>query len=163
VDDIFTLRAQFIEEDGYEPPQGYLQQVVEDNDDGTTTQPRFQIVSSRWQLSEDRNERQGGLWVWGLFQEPLYPFLELQLETAAIPLPGGGGGDENKGDAIKPLKLFAQLTHSRDPEAGVILSERNDLKVREMETFKADPFGAATVEVYEEISIGNLQVQPKKK
>jgi hypothetical protein len=160
VDEIFAARVQFIEEVGYEPPQGCVEQIItkEDTDgDGEEDEEsdvRFKISKSRWQLSEDPTDRKDGLWVWGLFQEPLYPFLLLQLETDIIPL---AGEDE---DSILPLKLFAQLTHQREKEVGVILSSGNDLKVRVMETMKADPFGAATVEIYEEVSVGNLQVQP---
>lgn len=145
MDQLFVVEANFIEEDGYEPPQGSLQQVQGEE----TT---LNITSSRWMLSEDPNDRKDGLWVWGLFEEPLYPFMLLQLETAKFPLPG------QEEDAILPLKLFAQINHYRDEEKGVILSQA-ELKVREMETVKADPIGAATVDVYEEVSIGQLTIQ----
>ena len=129
VDEIFSTRVHFIEEEGYEPPQGFVKQLLSqqnDADDDSTgpNEVRLAITKSRWQLSEDPNERKDGLWVWGLFKEPLYPFMLLQLETDNIPL---AGEDE---DSILPLKLFAQLTHQRDEEAGVILSGNNDLKVR---------------------------------
>lgn len=151
VDEIFLARVQFVEEVGYEPPQGCLQQLFSsENDDD---EQRFRTVSSRWQLSEDPNDRKDGLWVWGLFAEPLYPFMLLQLETERIPLPG-----DDK-DAIKPLKLYAQLNHKREQDVGVLLSG-GDLNIREAETFKADPFGAASVTVYDDVSVGNLQVQP---
>lgn len=160
VDEIFATKVHFIEEEGYEPPQGFVQQLAtqqqdsEEGDENNGDARLFSIVQSRWQLSEDPTERKDGLWVWGLFKEPLYPFLLLQLETEKIPL----AGEEE--DSILPLKLFAQLTHQRDEDAGVLLSNSNDLKVRVVETMKADPFGAATVDVYEEVSIGNLQIQP---
>ena len=66
-------------------------------------------------------------------------------------------GEDN--DAIKPLKLYAQLNHKREKETGVILSGA-DIKVRELEQVKADPFGATYVDLYEEVTVGNLQVQP---
>ena len=170
VDEIFNVACQFIEEEGYEPPQGYLKQMsltVEekkyvDNADvknhnelspSAADSPRFQIVSSRWKLSEDPNDRKWGLWVWGLFEEPLYPFLLLQVQTEKIPLPG----EDN--DAILPLALFAQVTHKRDKEKGAILS-RAELKVRQMETVNADLFGVATADVYEEKTIGQCVFQP---
>ena len=78
----------------------------------------------------------------------------LKLETASIPLPG----DDND-DAIKPLQLFAQINHRRDSELGVVL-DAADLKVRQMETVKADIFGVAEVDVYEEVSVGTLSIQP---
>ena len=155
VDEIFSVSAQFIEEEGYEPPQGYVRQLGTEvgSDSGEEEGSRLKIVNSRWLLSEDPSERKDGLWVWGLFKEPLYPFLLLQLEIDRIPVPG----EDN--DAIKPLKLYAQLNHKREKEIGVILSGA-DIKVRELEQVKADPFGATYVDLYEEVTVGNLQVQP---
>ena len=57
--------AQFIEEEGYEPPQGFLKQIsmtVGDNEE-TEEDSQFQITSSRWLLSEDPDDRKDGLWV----------------------------------------------------------------------------------------------------
>jgi hypothetical protein len=190
VDRIFAVRAKFVEEPGYEPPQGYLVQVMEGGDETTTTgdgrgrkdednrskedrketaavtagttAPQMRIVSSRWQLSEDPNDRRDSLWVWGLFKEPLYPFLLLQMEMDEIPLPPpttmSGGGEEEGRDSIKPFKLFAQIDHRRE-NGQVILSSGADLTMKEKETIRADPFGAATVDVFEDVSVGRLQIQ----
>lgn len=97
--------------------------------------------------------RRWGLWIWGLFEEPLYPFLLLQVKTDAIPLPG-----ENE-DAIEPLALFAQINHKREKEEGAVLS-RSELKVREMETVNADLFGVSTADVFEEKTIGQIVFDP---
>ena len=43
-----------------------------------------------WQLSEDPDDKRDGLWVWGLFEEPLYPFLLVSLDSEKIGLPEGG-------------------------------------------------------------------------
>ena len=156
VDEFFSAKVQFIEEVGYEPPQGSLKQVFEttigDDTGRNSSSPSFKIVSSRWKLSEDPNDRKDGLWVWGLFAEPLYPFMLLQIETDKIPLPGDGI------DSIKPLKLYAQINHKREKEEGVILSG-GSLNIKEAETFKADPFGAASVTLYDDVTVGNLQIQ----
>lgn len=144
VDEIFSMEAKFLEDIGYEPPQGTLQQVSGD---------RLQIVQSRWTLSEDPNDRKDGLWVWGLFQEPLYPYLLLKLSTGAIPL----AGDE--GDSIKPLQLYAQINHKRE-DGNVALASASELKIRQVETVRADPFGAASVDLYDDIDIGTLTIQP---
>eukprot|EP00522_Entomoneis_paludosa_P008744 CAMPEP_0172445458 /NCGR_PEP_ID=MMETSP1065-20121228/5293_1 /TAXON_ID=265537 /ORGANISM="Amphiprora paludosa, Strain CCMP125" /LENGTH=232 /DNA_ID=CAMNT_0013196317 /DNA_START=59 /DNA_END=757 /DNA_ORIENTATION=- len=159
VDEIFRVKCNFLEEEGYEPPQGVIQQQV--NPDS-----RLEITKSRWILSEDPDDRKDGLWVWGLFAEPLYPFMLLQLETNAIPLPNNSNNNDNDdheeatpADAIKPLQLYAQINHKRDSEKGVIL-EASDLKVRQVETVAADVFGAAKVDVYEEVNIGTLSIQP---
>lgn len=150
VDDIlFNVEVKFEEEVGYEPPQGQLTQILLSDEDTT----QLKISSSRWLLSEDPEDRKDGLWIWGLFKEPLYPFMLLQLETERVPLPG----DEE--DAIKPLQLFCQIIHKRDEDVGVIL-KGGDLKIREKETIKADPFGAATVEIYDEKTIGTLSIEP---
>ena len=116
----------------------------------------LEFVRTRWFLSEDPDDRKDGLWVWGLFKEPLYPFLLLKLETDAIPL---ADSEDDEDDYIKPLQLFAQINHRRDSEKGVML-EATDLKVRQMETVKADVFGVANVDVYEEVSVGTISVQP---
>lgn len=154
VDQIFNIQAQFIEEEGYEPPQGFLKQIdTKSQDEETTTKSQLQITSSRWMLSEDPDDRKDGLWVWGLFKEPLYPFMLLQMATDSIPLPG------EEGDSIEPLKLFAQISHKRDPDKGAVLS-RAELKIREMETVNADLLGVSTAEVYREVSIGQCVFQP---
>jgi len=157
VDELFVVSGSFLEEEGYEPPQGsFVQQQKEDGDSNGESSSGLKIVNSRWQLSEDPNDRKDGLWVWGLFKEPLYPFLLLKLETEALPL---SGSDE---DSILPLQLFAQVNHRRagDDNGAVILEGTTDLKVRQMETVQADPFGGATVDIYEEKSVGSLSIQP---
>lgn len=149
VDQLVVIDAQFIEDEDYEPPQGVVKQILPTIDGEGRL---LGITKGRWKLSEDPNDRKDGLWVWGLFKEPLYPFMLLQLETAKLALPG------EDGDFVMPLTLFAQINHSRDAEKGVILSQAA-LKVREMETMKADPFGASLVDVYEEVSVGQLTIQ----
>merc|ERR1712194_734220 len=133
------------EEEGYEPPQGLLQQSfpedsASDEDDADNEQEKtssisqMTVSSGRWTLSEDPEDRKDGLWIWGLFKEPLYPFLLLQFDVEKIPLPG----EEN--DAIKPFRLFAQINHKREDNGEVVLSSVTDLSIKEKETFKADPF-----------------------
>ena len=157
VDEVLRFDANFIEDQGYEPPQGSLVQIVDDDDDDASSSNnnsnsnRFKITKSRWQLSEDPDDRKDGLWIWGLFAEPLYPFLLLQMETKAIAL--------DNDDVIAPLQLYAQINHRRDDNLGVVL-QASDLKVRKLETIKADPFGAAKVDVYQEVSVGSLSLQP---
>jgi len=153
VDEIFVATGTFVEEEGYEPPQGQFVQVASTKEGADD---RLQIISSRWQLSEDPEDRKDGLWIWGLFKEPLYPYLLLKLETEAVPLSGG----EQQDDSILPLQLFAQVDHKRGENGEVILQGNTELKVRQMETINADPFGASQVDVYEEVSIGSLSIQP---
>lgn len=150
---LFAVEANFLEEEGYEPPQGNLVQIVDEDDADGDGVGRLRITEGRWQLSEDPNDRKDGLWVWGLFKEPLYPFLLLKLRTEVVKLPG------EDGDTVAPLELYAQISHVRDKEAGVIL-KASTLNVREMETVKADVFGVANVDVFEEVSVGQLSIQP---
>ena len=151
VDEIFVISGSFVEEEGYEPPQGsFVQKIDSAESEGPT---RLKLAKSRWQLSEDPNDRKDGLWVWGLFKEPLYPFMLLKLETESIPL---SGSDD---DSILPLQLFAQVDHRRD-DAAVILGATTELKVRQMETVQADLFGVATADIYQEVSVGSLSIQP---
>ena len=77
----------------------------------------------------------------------------LQFEVEEIALPG----EDN--DTIKPFKLFAQINHSRGDNGEVIMSSVTDLTVREIETMKADPFGAAKIDLFENVVVGKLQLQ----
>jgi hypothetical protein len=122
------------------------------------TSDRLKVTASYWKLSEDPNDRKDGLWIWGLFKEPLYPFMLLQLETAAVPLSGYTDADGEDVDEILPLQLYAQINHSRDSDSGVIL-QGAELNVRQMETMKADPFGVSMVDVFEERNVGTLSIQ----
>lgn len=53
VDEIIRIEVHFVEEEGYEPPQGTVQQIQSSED-------RLKITKSYWQLSEDPNDRKGG-------------------------------------------------------------------------------------------------------
>lgn len=145
-----SFECQFLEEQGYEPPQGTLQVVVANN---TTSSSSFTIQKSRWILSEDPNDRKDGLWVWGLFKEPLYPFLLLTLQTDAF---------QNTDDETPPMQLYAQIKHHRRREDGKVILEGNDLCWRQMKTVQADPLGAATVDLYENVVVGTIALQPKQ-
>mmetsp|Transcript_7955 Transcript_7955/g.9746 ORF Transcript_7955/g.9746 Transcript_7955/m.9746 type:complete len:279 (-) Transcript_7955:11-847(-) len=166
---LFVTKLHFIEEEGYEPPQGEIRQVDvevsstpgDDDEDGNDeaedlpSRGRLGIAGGRWQLSEDPEDRKDGLWIWGLFKEPLYPFMLLQMETEEVSL----GGEGEEADSVGPLKLFAQISHVRDDTAGVVLKSAT-VNVRQMETMKADLFGAAKVDVYEEVGVGQVSFQP---
>jgi len=153
VDQIFVINAQFIEEMGYEPPQGEMRQIIKNDNDDDNNASLLQITKATWKLSEDPEDRKDGLWIWGLFAEPLYPFMLLQIETDAFVL------QSDKDDAVQPLKLYAQLTHTRDKEIGVVLTG-GVLNSREMETYKLDPFGASSIDLFENVPIGQINLQP---
>lgn len=169
-DRAFVVEAKFLEEEGYEPPQGSVRQDVSGDDDaGGKSTSRFEISKGRWQLSEDPEDRKDGLWIWGLFKEPLYPFLLLQIETKEMALPSSSSGDaagdgdgENKGavDTVPPMKLYAKIPHKRDAEVGAMLQGSATLSLRSIETINVDPFGGATADIYDDVSIGEISVQP---
>ncbi|CAM9498778.1 unnamed protein product, partial [Laminaria digitata] len=102
-----AVRVRFSEDRNFEPPQGSLE-VIEDN-------PCFgqQAGKARWTLSEEEDKRGAGLWVWGLFEDPLYPFLLLQLDNLEI-VSGGA--------KIPPGRLYVKVDHKRDDELGPTLN-----------------------------------------
>ena len=138
---LVNIDGCFIEEEGYEPPQGSFEQ-------SDTTDDQLRILQCRWQLSEDPEDRKDGLWVWGLFKEPLYPFMLLRLQTEPLKL---------QDDTVPSLSLYAQIPHQR--KDGQVFLGSTDVNIREMETIKADPFGAAKVDIYEEVSVGSINFQ----
>lgn len=69
-------RVRFVEDRNYEPPQGRI--FVEDDFNGLIKVDEKGYAGS-WTLSEDKDDRKDGLWIWGLFQEPKYPFLYFSL------------------------------------------------------------------------------------
>eukprot|EP00541_Cyclophora_tenuis_P009492 CAMPEP_0116560040 /NCGR_PEP_ID=MMETSP0397-20121206/10748_1 /TAXON_ID=216820 /ORGANISM="Cyclophora tenuis, Strain ECT3854" /LENGTH=212 /DNA_ID=CAMNT_0004085911 /DNA_START=174 /DNA_END=808 /DNA_ORIENTATION=+ len=171
---LLTMDVQFTEDVGYEPPQGTLQQVV-DTSNNNNNSTAVVLTKSRWTLSEDPNERKDSLWIWGLFEEPLYPFLLLQLETSEFPIASSNNNnnddddddddsnkddDDNNNDVVLPLKLYAQFQHRRDAQEGVVLSSNTAVTVRTVETVSADPFGAAKVDLYEDVPIGRVGIAP---
>eukprot|EP00557_Chaetoceros_sp_GSL56_P001056 CAMPEP_0176504588 /NCGR_PEP_ID=MMETSP0200_2-20121128/16021_1 /TAXON_ID=947934 /ORGANISM="Chaetoceros sp., Strain GSL56" /LENGTH=304 /DNA_ID=CAMNT_0017904045 /DNA_START=73 /DNA_END=987 /DNA_ORIENTATION=+ len=138
VGELLYVDVKFLQEDGYEPPQGTIQQIISSNqqqqqqqqgNDAKTTY--LKINRGRWQLSEDPEDRKDGLWIWGLFKEPLYPFMLLQIETQEYAIPGSSDGD-----AIQPLTLYAQINHRRDKNTGQVELDATPLNLREYESVK---------------------------
>lgn len=157
VGELFVVHLQFIEDEGYEPPQGTVKQVFPETE-GPTDQDKaspMKIINGRWKLSENPEDRKDGLWVWGLFKEPLYPFMLLQIETDEYPISGG-----TEQDYLQPLVLYSQVNHRRDKGNGNVELGVATLNLREKELMKADPFGAASVEIFEELKVGQLTFRP---
>lgn len=154
---LFVLNGNFIEEEGYEPPQGFFissRSSSNGSDDGSREGLSLEISSSRWKLSEDPDDRKDGLWIWGLFKEPLYPFMLLQMETKEL-LISSGKGEET--DSIPPLKLYAQVNHIRDQETGDVQLQTADVNVRVLEQVQLP---GATVDLYENEKVGHVSFQP---
>jgi hypothetical protein len=102
-----ALKAELLLEDGYEPPQGTLR---------VDECPMFPAgARTRWLLSEDPDDVRDGLWVWGLFKEPLYPFVLMELPlNVECKLPDGS--------ALEPGTYYLQGDHSRDKALGATLT-----------------------------------------
>lgn len=172
VGELFSVDVQFREEEGFEPPQGTVVQVQQANNNESSVSRNInslKIKGGRWKLSEDPNDRKDGLWVWGLFSEPLYPFLLLSIETEEYSLisstrstknDGSNDYDETLNDSILPLKIYAQINHKRDRKTGRVTLEPATLTIRKMETVKADILGVASIELYDEIKVGQLSLRP---
>jgi hypothetical protein len=154
---LFVLNGNFIEEEGYEPPQGIFKSLKSNNksEDGSDESPlTLEISSSRWKLSEDPDDPKDGLWIWGLFKEPLYPFMLLQLETKELELSSAEGVVK---DSIPPLKLYAQINHIRDQETGNVKLKTADVNIRLLEQVQLP---GATVDLYENEKVGQVSFQP---
>jgi len=160
---LFVVEGNFIEEEGYEPPQGLFKPTVKEvslSEDGEEASNKntmaLEVTNSRWTLSEDPNDRKDGLWIWGLFKEPQYPFMLLQMETSELKLPSS---DSDESDSVPALKLYAQINHIRDRDengSGVELQSAN-LNVRILEQVQLP---GATVDLYEEEAVGQISFQP---
>jgi hypothetical protein len=179
------VEGSFIEEDGYEPPQGYFQPLTpaataihDENVNSSSTTlstSTLEIINSRWKLSEDPDDPKDGLWIWGLFKEPLYPYMLLQMETRELVLSSSKDGLND--DSIPPLKLYAQISHIRTKTndknknknkdammigggrrggEGVELKTAN-LNIRVLEQISLP---GTTVDLYEEEAVGQITFQP---
>lgn len=155
---LFVVEGKFIEEEGYEPPQGIFTptaKIVSAEEEQDESAGMFlDVTNSRWKLSEDPDDPRDGLWIWGLFKEPLYPFMLFQMETTELKLPSSIDGENS--DSIPPLKLFAQVDHIRKKESvGVELKAAN-LNVRILEQIQLP---GATVDLFEEEKVGQVSFQ----
>ena len=78
--DLVTAKVKFMEDEGYEPPQG---RVLLDGDS------KYLAASSQcfWKLGEDPAKEgfdKAGFWIWGLFEEPAYPFFFFELDIVEV-------------------------------------------------------------------------------
>mmetsp|Transcript_1766 Transcript_1766/g.2746 ORF Transcript_1766/g.2746 Transcript_1766/m.2746 type:complete len:119 (+) Transcript_1766:299-655(+) len=115
----------------------------------------LEVSNSRWKLSEDPDDPKDGLWIWGLFKEPLYPFMLLQMETKELTLPSSG--DDENADSIPPLKLYAQINHFRNKDEGTVKLQTANLNIRILEQIQLP---GATVDLFEEEAVGQVSFQP---
>ena len=139
-----TAKVRFSEDEGFEPPQGTL--FVEDCVPAGVLREGEQ--SARWTLSEDPEDRKDSLWIWGLFSDPLYPFILFELELAG-PL------------AITPEKslpagpLYFQVDHRR--KDGAVQLGEGPIKYKIFEKVAADLVGLSDLTYGEPVGCGTAR------
>ncbi|XRB14982.1 hypothetical protein RI054_09g48220 [Pseudoscourfieldia marina] len=131
-----ATRVVFDCDEGYEPPQGVVRTV----DDGTEL--------GRWLLCEDPDAKSenpldgGGLWIFGLFDEPLYPFLVFTYVDDA------------------GVELRAKVPHGRGKRRGTVL-DGGFLTRKVTANVNADQFGMSRVDVVvRREGVGEVHLKP---
>lgn len=147
-----TARVRFIETPGYEPPSGRL--FVEDDFNGLI-RVNDAGYACNWGLSEDKEDRKDGLWIWGLFETPKYPFLYMNLNIFDSFFLPSGEEDKIPWD-IPGSCLYCRFNHVNDKETGVTLDDAT-MTYQLDEFTKADPFGVGgSVKVGDFVPAGTI-------
>mmetsp|Transcript_36301 Transcript_36301/g.34308 ORF Transcript_36301/g.34308 Transcript_36301/m.34308 type:complete len:254 (-) Transcript_36301:88-849(-) len=150
-------RLRFIEDRNFEPPQGRI--FVEDDFNGLIRVDEKGYAGS-WTLSEDKDDRKDGLWIWGLFAEPKYPFLYFSLGIfKSIMLPSGLEKPIWDGEGVPNDRLNIRFAHERDPVKGAVLTDAV-MEYQITELRKADPFGVGgTINVGDKFTAGTVSLR----
>ncbi|GMI01448.1 hypothetical protein TrST_g11550 [Triparma strigata] len=148
-----TEGLQFEPLEGYEPPTG----GTRTKSNGTKKNGIVDSIS--YKLSEDPDDQKDGLWIWGLFQDPLYPFCLMEVQTTEFAL-----GDD---DCLPPMKLYAKVKHTmKQKEKGgrgklgsgrEVMLEACEIMTRTPVEMKADPAGLAKITLYDEEVVGRIE------
>jgi hypothetical protein len=138
-------------DEGYEPPQGIVEIVSDDENvfADVLTNANGTQMNNRWTLEEDPNERKAGLWIWGLFSEPLYPYLLFSLDVNRVEVAPGGYH-------VPPGTLFAEMKHARGSKQGSVLTD-GTLSFKVTKTYQADLVGLSEVAVGEPNKCGRIK------
>ena len=147
-----SAKVKFVLDEGYEPPQGVVE-ILEDDENVFAGVKRNETsgvqMNNRWQLEEDPNERKAGLWIWGLFSEPLYPYLLFSLDVNRVEVADGGYH-------VPEGTLFAEMKHARGSKQGCVLSD-GTLSFKVTKTYQADLVGLSKVAVGEPTACGRIK------
>jgi hypothetical protein len=150
------LRIRFIEERGYEPPSGKI--FIEDDINGIVKTDKDGYAGI-WMLSEDKDDRKDGLWIWGLFQEPKYPFLYFNFDVYNnTVLPSGEEEPIFGGLGIPNGRLYMRMRHERDKEKGSVLYE-GQLSYKVTEIVNADFLGIVKFDAGQFVDGGAVEVR----
>ena len=136
-----TVSLRFEEEPGYEPPQGMVR-VEACVPEGIV---ELGVQPQRWQLSEDPDDRKDSLWIWGLFKEPLYPFILFSLGVCS-------GSELALADGSR---LFLQCTHKGD--GGLTALTTGDVSIRVPTEQNADLVGLSQFTYQEPVPFGSAR------
>ena len=139
-----TANLRFAEEEGFEPPQGFMR-VESCMPEGAL---KLGQQSARWTLSEDPDDRGDSLWIWGLFSDPLYPYILFELELAEALDVGGGV-------SIPAGKLYAMVDHRR--KDGAVQLGEGAVTYKVTEKLAADLVGLSSVEYDEPVPCGTIR------
>ena len=139
------------------PPQGKI--FVEDDIQGII-RCDDKGYAGIWTLSEDKDDRKDGLWVWGLFEEPKYPFLYLNLDLYnSTILPSGEEEPIFDGQGIPNGRLYLRMRHEREKERGAVLSA-GEMTFKLTDIVKADALGLVTFDAGEFVRAGTVEIYP---
>lgn len=86
-----NVKLRFKEEPRNEPPGGKM--LLESCTYAGKDEPVIRLGEYRWELGENAGEFKDGIWIWGFWDEPLYPYMlftldlvkELQCDGYIIP------------------------------------------------------------------------------
>eukprot|EP01035_Chromulina_nebulosa_P017567 gene17567-23133_t len=152
-----ATRVRFVDDINYEPPQGRI--FIEDDFNGIIKVDE-NGYSGMWTLSEDKNDRKDGLWIWGLFEEPKYPYIYFYLDVYDTYYSDNNEKPIYPGETIPNNRLFFRFDHSIDKRIGVTL-ENGEMTYKLSEYVNADPFGVGgKVDVGDVVVAGIVNIAP---
>jgi len=109
---------------------------------------------SFWKLGEDPAKEgfdKAGFWIWGLFEEPAYPFFFFEMDVVQEIAVATG--------TIPVGKIFGEAQVTRSKEDGVTLTE-GKLTVKEYESYSADLVGLSTAQLGTDVACGTFTARP---
>ena len=150
-------KVRFIEEPGFEPPSG---KIFVETDPSGLLRCDEKGFTANWQLGEDKDDRKDGLWIWGLFAEPKYPFIYFTLPVWDTVVQGEEAEERPLPFDIPNSRLLCRFNHEYDAVEGVKLSS-STLSLKRSQVVKADPLGlGGNVNVGEEEVCGTVTLTP---
>lgn len=152
-------RVRFIEYRNIEPPGGRI--FVEDDYNGFLRVDEKGYGAFAYTLSEDKDDRKDGLWIWGLFEEPKYPYLYFSLAVWSSVILTSGEEESVWNDTFGELtgnKLDIRFDHYRE-DGNVFLKNGQITFTPQNEKVKL-AFGAGEVNVGEPTVCGKVSIEP---